>query len=138
MGASRPAAVPTPGEGEQFTVEVRADDTAIVLLLRGELDLAGRPRLLAVLEAALSSGHQQIVLELGGLAFIDGSSVGLIERVGGRLRARGGTLTLRHAQPAVGRVIAHCARLSGRDGDLAPVWVSTAVVASVAAAPVGR
>jgi anti-sigma B factor antagonist len=118
VGMSWPAAVRLPGEGELFSIDVRADDAAIVLVLRGELDVAGRPRLLAVLEAAVSAGHRHIVLDLESLAFIDGSSVGLIDRTRGRLRARGGTLSMRAAQPQVRQVIEHCARLSGRNEDL--------------------
>jgi anti-anti-sigma factor len=137
MGASRPAAVHPPGEGELFTIEVRADDAAIVLVLRGELDLAGRPRLRAALEAALSAGHEQIVLELSGLAFIDGSSIGVIESARGRLRARGGTLTLRDAQPQVRRGIEHCASLSRRDEEVAPVRASRAGLPWSGAAAVG-
>jgi anti-anti-sigma factor len=83
VGTSWPAAVRLPGEGELFSDDERADDTAIVLVLRGELDVAGRPRLQAALEAAVSAGHTQIVLELESLAFIDGSSVGLIDHARG-------------------------------------------------------
>jgi anti-anti-sigma factor len=83
VGTSSPAAVRLPGEGELFTTKVRADDAAIVAVLRGELDVAGRPRLLAAIEAAMSAGHTQIVLELESLAFIDGSSVGLIDHARG-------------------------------------------------------
>jgi len=136
MGASRSAVVPPAGEGELFSIETRADDAAIVLVLRGELDVAGRRRLVAALQAALGAGHTRIALDLGGLAFIDGSSVGLIERAGGGLRARGGSLTLRHVQPQVRRVIEQCAALCGHE-DPAPLVRSLTGLRSAAVVAVG-
>jgi anti-anti-sigma factor len=89
-----------------------------MLVLRGELDLAGTPRLEAALDAAMAAAPERIILEPGQLEFVDGSSVGLIERKRRPLRARGALLTLRHPQPHVRRVIELCARLSGLGQDL--------------------
>jgi anti-sigma B factor antagonist len=120
VGGSWPKVVPLPRQGEIFAIEVRAVGAAIVLVLRGELDLAGAPRLSGALEAAMAAGYKRIALELGQLEFIDGASIGLIERVRGQLRARGGELTLGHPRPQIRRVIDLCARLSGPGEDLDP------------------
>jgi anti-anti-sigma factor len=109
MGRSWGQAGPLPCEGEVFAIEVRADGLAIVLVLRGELDLAGTPRLEAALQAATAAGHERIVLDLRRLAFIDATSVGLIERTKRQLRARGDELTLRNPRRQVRRVIELCA-----------------------------
>jgi anti-anti-sigma factor len=105
---------PLSHEEEIFTVDVLAEDGAIVLLLRGELDLAGAPRLADAFATAMAVGQARIVLELSQLDFIDGASVGLIERTRRQLRLQGGQLTLRHPQPHVRRVFELCATLSGR------------------------
>jgi anti-sigma B factor antagonist len=125
MGGSWQEADPLPCEGGILAIEVGVEGAAIVLVLRGELDLAGASPLASALEAAIAAGQSRLVLELGHLAFIDGSGVRLIERARQRLRAQGGELTLRHSQPHVRRILELCEMLSGltddRNVDPAPV-----------------
>jgi anti-anti-sigma regulatory factor len=85
----------------------------ISLAARGELDLADRAALLSF-HAALAADHERIVL--GPLAFIDGAAAELIEKTRRELRARGGTLSLRHPKPYVGRTIGPCAGVSVPNG----------------------
>src|SRR5689334_7083148 len=89
VGVSRRHVAPLPREEEALRDPVRADGAAIELVLRGELDLAGAPRLAGALEAAMAAGYEQIALELAELEFIDGAGVGLIDRTGRQLRRRG-------------------------------------------------
>jgi anti-sigma B factor antagonist len=101
-------------EGGIFAIEVLAEGPTVVLVLRGELDLASAPRLADALATAMAAGQTRIALELSQLGFIDGSSLGLIERTRHQARLQGGELTLRHPQPHVRRVLELCAILSGR------------------------
>jgi anti-anti-sigma factor len=86
-------------------MEVQADEGAMVFALRGELDLSVAPRLVTALDAARAAGHERMVLEMGELDFIDGTSVGLIERTQRELRADGVELTIRHARGRIRRVM---------------------------------
>jgi anti-sigma B factor antagonist len=114
MGGQWRGEAPLTREEEIFAVDVLAEDAAIVLVLRGELDLAGAPRLADAFATAMAAGQARIALELSQLDFIDGTSVGLIERTRRQLRLQGGQLTLRHPQPHVRRVFELCSTLSGR------------------------
>jgi anti-sigma B factor antagonist len=124
-----------PYEGEIFAIDVRADGA--VLVLRGELDMAGAPRLESALEAAVAARHQSITLDLAQLAFIDGSSVGLIARVRRRLHERGAELLLRNPQPQIRRVFELCAMLSDLGAAPDAGAVSTARLVWAKAAAVG-
>jgi anti-sigma B factor antagonist len=117
MGGPWQEAAPLPCEGGVFAIEVGVEGAAIVLALRGELDLVGASPLASALEAAIAAGQSRIVLELRHLTFIDGSGVGMIERARQRLRAQGGELTVRHPQPHVRRVFELCRALSGLGED---------------------
>jgi anti-anti-sigma factor len=143
MGTSRQEASPLHYEGEIFAIEVQAEGAAIVLVLLGELDLAGSPRFTAALEAAMAGDHERIVLELAQLTFMDGASAGLIARARHRLRPQGRELALLHPQRHVRRVIELCASLSGRDErlDRGPAPMASpplAEAAAVAAEPSER
>jgi anti-anti-sigma factor len=118
MSGSRQEAPPLPDEGGTLAIEVGAEGTAIVLVLRGELDMVGAPPLASALEAAIAAGRSRIMLEMGDLAFIDGAGVRMIERARRRVRAEGGELTVCHPRPHVRRVFELCRALSGPGEDL--------------------
>lgn len=80
-----------------FRVEVRSEGEAKVLSVSGELDLAAASSLEEELDRALTSGSQMIVLDLGGLEFID--STGLSVLVRAHQRAQDGGLTLGLVNP---------------------------------------
>ena len=86
-------------------MEIQADEGAMVLVLRGELDLSVAPRLVTALDAARAQGHEQMVLEMRELDFIDGTSIGLIERAQRELLAQGIELTIRHPRRRIRRVM---------------------------------
>jgi anti-sigma B factor antagonist len=46
-----------------------------VLVLRGELDLAGVPAVTAQIEAVANSGSKHLLVDCGGLSFIDSSGL---------------------------------------------------------------
>jgi len=138
VGLSWRHAASLPHEEELFAIQVRADGAAIELVLRGELDLAGAPRLAGALARAMATGAEQIALELGELEFIDGAGVGLIERTGRQLRGRGGELTLRHPTPQVRRVFALWASVAGPGQDRDRPALPSARLSRAEVAAVGR
>ena len=105
-----------------FGVGVEDLDGAVVLWLRGELDLATAPELRHALRAALAADASTIVVDLAELTFVD--STGITELLTGHdlARAAGRSFTLRHP----GRVVLKTLRLIGADGllEVAPVGSS--------------
>jgi stage II sporulation protein AA (anti-sigma F factor antagonist) len=81
MEAERPPA--------QFSVA--ADGAATIVTARGELDLAVRDELRSVLEPL----RGRVVVDLGGVTFIDSSCIGALAGAGGRLQSAGGELRVR-------------------------------------------
>jgi anti-anti-sigma factor len=54
-----------------FDVVVSQEGTSSMIAVRGELDLAATPVLAATLQAMKEAGRQDVVIELGELAFVD-------------------------------------------------------------------
>lgn len=93
----------------QVTTETRP--TALVLVLTGELDLAGAPTLVSAVEwAAGEPGDLPIVMDMRGVTFIDSTGVRtLLEAAGGSRRR----IALLSPSAAVTRVL-DLTRLRGR------------------------
>ena len=72
--------------------------------LTGDLDLACAPLLKRLLTPMARAGRD-VVLDLGGVTFLDCSGVTALLRAHRLVQARGGSLTLRHVSPRVRRVI---------------------------------
>ena len=98
-----------------FEVDVEDLDGAVVLRLRGELDLATAPELRRAISVGLAADATGIVVDLAKLTFID--STGITELLTGHdlARAGGRSFLLRHP----GRVVLKTLRLIGVDGLLA-------------------
>ena len=78
-----------------FGVDVRYDEGCPVLHLTGEVDLCTAPELDALLGAVLDRSHNEVVLDVGDLDFIDGRGLRVIARSASRLQSAGGQLTVR-------------------------------------------
>ena len=66
-----------------------------VVRLFGEVDIDTAPELGAVLDAMLQRSHEDVVIDVAALDFIDGRGVSVLEHVAVRLRVAGGQLTIR-------------------------------------------
>jgi len=90
------------------------DGVSTLVRVGGELDAATTPAFEQLVGELLSRGHNRLVLDLGGLTFIDSTGIGSF--VGARNRARGayGSLVLRSVPDRVAAVLA----VVGLDGVL--------------------
>lgn len=87
-----------------ITVSRRGDTTMV--LLAGELDLAGEERLRARLHAVLADRPHPPVLELSGLEFLDCTGLSVMIWVRNQLHQRCAALQIRNPRSAVRRVLA--------------------------------
>lgn len=97
------------GEGSlmvtPFAVEVGGDQTAPVVVVRGEIDVATSPQLRNELNALVARGAQHITIEFGEVSFVDSSGLGVLVGTYKRLREDGsGSIRIVGAQPSVRKV----------------------------------
>jgi anti-anti-sigma factor len=67
---------------------IRADGYAL-LAVKGEIDIATSPRLIAALNDAVTDSSDSVVVDLAGVEFMDSTGLALLVRVHRRLRGRG-------------------------------------------------
>jgi anti-sigma B factor antagonist len=80
--AGRLRSVPPPANGperpEPFEVEVRPARGRVVVIARGELDLATADRVADAIEELLEAGFHEIVLDLRRVSFMDSSGLRVV------------------------------------------------------------
>ncbi len=79
-------------------------DGAIILALSGELDIASSPTFIRELEAAAVPDTQRMIIDLGGLAFMDSTGLRALLEAGTRAAAGGYELLLKPGPRQVQRV----------------------------------
>jgi len=87
-----------------FDLQVVERDGWTVVSVTGELDVATAPRLRNEVVRLASSGRTLVVLDLGGVDFIDSTGLGVIVGSLKRVRSLGGELALARAEPQVHKV----------------------------------
>lgn len=87
-------------------MSVRTGRGCTVLEVRGELDMATSPQLRQALMRLVEAGDRQVVVDLGGVGFMDSSALGALVETYKALRAVNGRLALAAVQPAVRSVLA--------------------------------
>jgi len=87
-----------------FDVVVGHRERWTTVAVIGELDLATAPRVRAAVVQVLADGADRLVLDLGGVDFIDSTGLGVVLGAVRRMRATGGTIRLVVHEPAVLRV----------------------------------
>lgn len=75
-----------------------------VVMVRGEVDLATAPRLGEALRA-VARRAAGVVVDLGGVTFMDSSGVSALVRSREEMARRGGELVLTRATPTVRRIL---------------------------------
>lgn len=79
-------------------------DGATVLAVTGEIDMQTVDELRAKVDD-LDVAHGSLVLDLGGVGFVDSSGLGALLGIKKQQDRAGGTLQLRHVSDAVTRII---------------------------------
>jgi anti-anti-sigma factor len=97
-----------------LTVSSVRDGAVHTLSLTGELDLANAGALERELIDVEGTDAETIVLDLGGLAFIDSTGIRLLLAADARARRDSDRLQMRRGPSAVARVL----RIAGIDGQL--------------------
>ena len=92
----------------QLRVSSEREDDVHTIALAGELDLATVDRVARELERAEAGDALAIVLDLGGLTFMDSSGVRLLMQAAARSHADTGRLVVLGARPGAQRVFAIC------------------------------
>jgi anti-anti-sigma factor len=95
-----------PGPGG-LSVTVSHEAAAILLVVRGELDLASAP-VLAVALDDVATGAPEVVLDLDGLTFFGSTGVNVLVDACRRLADTGTQLRVRVDRPLTRRVIELC------------------------------
>jgi anti-sigma B factor antagonist len=81
-----------------FQIDTSSDAASARLSLSGELDLATVARVERAVDAALADGARTLVLDLGGLSFVDSSGLRLFIVLNQRAGAEGWKLSLTRPQ----------------------------------------
>ncbi|MGH9041862.1 MAG: STAS domain-containing protein [Acidimicrobiia bacterium] len=84
-------------EPDDFDIDVSDDEAGITVAVRGELDVLTAPFLWERLETVLPNA-ERLVLDLGGVRFIDSMGIGVVVRAQSRLAQGGGSLVVRSLQ----------------------------------------
>ena len=93
------ASVPSP-----LAIEVTADGDRATLVLTGEIDLATQANLRAVLTDLVVAGQIHLVIDLGGVSFIDSTGLGVLIGARRRVHVLHGSVQLVRANDQVMRV----------------------------------
>lgn len=100
---------------------------AYLVSLAGEIDLHVAPRVGEELDRAIAKGARRLVVDLGGVSFIDSSGIAVLVRAAERLRPRGAELVL----VCDDRRILRALEVTGLDGRLARERTLTEAIARV-------
>lgn len=94
-----------PPNPDGFDVRVaRGDGEAVVIVVRGEVELATADRLRAAVNGALAGGCVQIVFDLAAVSFMDSTGLSVVLQTLQKLELRSEAVVLRSPQPHVRRV----------------------------------
>lgn len=89
---------------EDFSAEATREGDAIVIHVRGEIDLATAARLRDAIEPHLGP-RQTIILDLSDVAYMDSACLHVLVQARGTLTADGGSLMLRNPSTVAHRLL---------------------------------
>ncbi len=89
-----------------FWVTRSNDDAGVVLALHGELDVAAAPQLEKLLEETRADRYGHVMVELGGLSFVDSAGLSVLIKAKKEAEEDGAEFILRHPTAQVHRVFA--------------------------------
>jgi anti-sigma B factor antagonist len=97
-----------------FTIDETAREDAVALGLAGDLDMSATFALEPVLDRILADGARELVLDLGGVGFVDSSGLGLLIATHERTSDADVAMAITGAAPEIQRVF----QIAGLDGVL--------------------
>jgi anti-sigma B factor antagonist len=89
----------------ELTVDVMSEGGTTVLVVCGELDAYSAPTLDAAVERILAQGADRLVLDLGGVGFIDSSGLRSMIRARKQIGEEPTSLQIRNPQPSTVRLL---------------------------------
>jgi anti-sigma B factor antagonist len=105
----------------ELDVSTSDQDGRTVVAAKGEVDLFTAPSLDTELTRVVSDGATSVVVDLGGVEFLDSTGLSVIVKALKRVREAGGTLSVVVTSERVGKVF----RITGLD-QIVPVHASLA------------
>lgn len=75
-----------------------------MLVVEGEIDVCAAPALREELGSLAAEGHERVVVDCGGIDFINSTGVGVLVETSERISGSGGELVLRGLRPKARRV----------------------------------
>jgi anti-anti-sigma factor len=91
-------------EGAGLTVRVEQDGEALVVSAMGELDLVNASTLEAALRKAIAGDASGVILDLGGVTFVDSAGLRMVLLMAKQSLRNGGRLRLLRGSAPVERV----------------------------------
>jgi anti-anti-sigma factor len=106
-------------EEPQLSIESTTVDGRVVLEARGEIDVATAPALEAALKSATTPPVESIIIDLGGVRFLDSTALQALIRGRNRALALGASYVVVNLQPIPHRVleVTGLLKLLTSDGD---------------------
>lgn len=105
----QPSALPWTLQHDQLVVNTARDDAVFVIAPEGEIDMASVATLRSALTRAERSGRPEVVVDLGGVHFIDSTGLQALLSAHRRMTESGTCrLVLLPGRPAVQRVFEVC------------------------------
>ncbi|MFL6105658.1 MAG: STAS domain-containing protein [Marmoricola sp.] len=89
----------------EFVSTETRDDGSCTVSVAGEVDIATVDEFLDAASCCLDSGGTNVVIDLGGVTFIDSSGLGALVRIRNLARERGADVTLDRVPDAVARLL---------------------------------
>jgi anti-sigma B factor antagonist len=94
---------------EEFSLGSSGSGDAVVVTVRGDLDLANAPTLQGALSGLIEDqGARRLVVDLEGLTFIDSAGIYALVQALKHVRRRGGDLALKNVTPGAHKVLDVC------------------------------
>ena len=100
-----PTVFEDPADPHELRIVTSSEDDVYVVQASGELDTRSAERLRGAIDDVFAEGHSSVVLDLGGISFIDSSGLAVLIYAYKQARDRSGSLTLRSPSATVIRLV---------------------------------
>lgn len=137
MASAPSSAVPPSATSHGMAVGSVSDADGTVVWLHGEHDVATEAAVSEVMAGAIAGDDADLVVDLSGVKFMDGSTVGVIMRAHDLLRRRSRSLSVQDPSRCARRMLDLCglAALIGPASAIAPEGGSAEALATWVAVP---